>query len=74
MPVDVRLQSIAARKLAGSEHSTLNDADVAFYRREYEQLRAVLEQAHRDSSLPEAPTARAALDDLLIRVRLASGT
>jgi predicted nucleotidyltransferase len=67
------LSELIARKLAGPEHSTLDDADVAFHRREYERLRAALEQAHRDSKLPESPSAGAALDDLLIRVRLAAG-
>jgi uncharacterized protein len=67
------LPELIDRKLAGPEHGTLDAADVEFHHREYERLRAVLEQAHRDSTLPEAPTARAALDDLLIRVRLAAG-
>ena len=68
------LPELIARKLAGPEHCTLDAADVAFHRRESERLRATLEQAHRHSNLLEAPTARAALDDLLIRVRLAAGT
>ena len=46
------LPELIARKLAGPEHGTLDDADVAFHRREYERLRAALEQAHRDSSCP----------------------
>ena len=67
------LPELIDRKLAGPEHGALDAADVEFHHREYERLRDVLEQAHRDSTLPEAPTARAALDNLLIRVRLAAG-
>jgi predicted nucleotidyltransferase len=62
---------LVARKLAGPEQSTLEDADVALYRGEFERLRAELEAAHRASSLPETPAAKAELNDLLIRLRLA---
>ncbi len=57
----------------GPEQSTLDDADFDFYRGEYERLRALLEESSQASALPEAPSARAALDDLLIRLRLNSG-
>jgi hypothetical protein len=36
------------------------------------RLRADLEWARAASSLPDAPTARAALDELLVRIRLAA--
>ena len=65
-----RLSPELARKLAGPEKSALDDADVAFHRREYERLVAELEEAQRASTLPEAPSARPALDDLLVRLRL----
>ena len=64
------VDDLIARKLAGPEKSALDDADVAFHRREYERLRGELEDAHRASRLPEAPTTRRALDDLLVRLRL----
>jgi predicted nucleotidyltransferase len=70
---DARLPHVAdliARKLAGPEQSAVGDADVEFHRTEYERLRAELDAAHRDSKLPEAPTARPALNDLLVRLRL----
>jgi uncharacterized protein len=66
------LPALIARKLAGPEHGVLEDADVLLHQAEYERLRAALEDAHRTSTLPDAPTARAALDDLLIRLRLMS--
>lgn len=64
------IADLVARKLAGPEQSALPDTDIGFYRREYERLRAELEQAHRDSALPELPASRAALNDLLVRIRL----
>jgi predicted nucleotidyltransferase len=64
------LPELIGRKLQGPERSALEDADVDFYRGEYERLRALLEEAYQTSALPEAPSARAALDDLLVRLRL----
>lgn len=64
------LPELIERKLQGPERSTLDDADMDFYRGEYERLRALLEESSQSSILPEAPTTRAALDDLLIRLRL----
>jgi predicted nucleotidyltransferase len=61
---------LIARKLGGGEQSTLRDVDVEFHRGEYQRLRAELEAARDVSALPEAPTARRALDDLLLRLRL----
>ena len=66
------MPELIARKLAGPEQSTLEEADIAFHEREYGRLRAVLEDAHHDSQLPEAPSARPALNDLLVRLRLAA--
>ena len=64
------VDDLIARKLAGPEKSALDDGDVDFHRREYERLRADLEVAHRASSLPDGPTGRPALNDLLVRLRL----
>jgi len=61
---------LVARKLAGPEQSVLRDDDFDFHRREFERLRAELEEAHRASKLPEAPSCRSALNDLLLRLRL----
>jgi len=65
-----QLDNLIAHKLAGPEKSILVDADLAFHRREYERLRAELEAAHQSSTLPQAPSARPALNDLLVRLRL----
>ena len=64
------IQELVARKLAGPEKSGLPDADIAFHEAEYQRLVRELESAHEASALPEAPSARAALDDFLVRVRL----
>ncbi|MDB5324214.1 MAG: hypothetical protein JWN40_5845 [Phycisphaerales bacterium] len=61
---------LIARKLAGGEHSALDDADLEFHRGEYLRLRGALELAQEASNLPEAPSARSALNDLLLRLRL----
>ena len=62
---------LVARKLAGPERSSLADADIAFHESEYQRLRADLQAAHEACKAPELPSAdtRAALDDLLVRVR-----
>jgi predicted nucleotidyltransferase len=64
------VDELIAAKLGGPEKGTLEDADVEIHRREYERLRAVLQAAFEASPLPEGPTARPALDALLVRLRL----
>src|SRR2546425_4874750 len=68
------IADLVGRKLAGPEKSTLEDADIAFHESEYQRLRAELQAAHEASQLPELPSeeTRAALNELLVRVRLAS--
>ena len=64
------IPDLIACKLAGPEKSALPDADVEFHRGEYERLRHRLEEEHQQSQLPDAPSSKAALNDLLLRVRL----
>lgn len=64
------IDELIRRKLAGPERSTLDDEDIDFYRSEYERLTVELESAYRSSPLPEAPSARPALNDLLVRLRM----
>jgi predicted nucleotidyltransferase len=68
------IADLVARKLAGPEQSTLDDADIAFHEKEYQRLRGELQAAHEASQLPELPSdeTRAALNDLLLHVRLAA--
>ncbi len=65
---------LVARKLAGPEKSKLEDADLVFHESEYQRLPVELQAAHEASQLPELPDdeTRAALNNLLLRVRLKS--
>jgi len=58
------------RKLAGPEKALLPEADLAFHEREYQRLVGDLEQAADSTHLPDRATGHAALNDLLVRVRL----
>ena len=64
------IPELISRKLAGAEKSILEDADMAFHDKEYVRLRAELEKASEDSKLPDRPSNKEALNDLLVRVRL----
>ena len=66
------IPDLIQRKLTGAEKSKLTDADLSFHQAEYERLRAALEQAHDASTLPKTASAWAALDALLVRVRLST--
>jgi predicted nucleotidyltransferase len=68
------IPELIERKVGGTEKGRLERADLGFHQREYERLRAELEQAHQESKLPEAPGGMAALHDLLVRVRLGNFT
>src|SRR5262249_50396200 len=63
------LPDLIERKVNGTEKERLEQADLALHQREYERLRAELEQAYQESKLPEAPSGAAALHDLLVRIR-----
>jgi hypothetical protein len=68
------LPDLIARKLGGPEQSVLAERDIAIHEGEYLRLRAELQSAHDASRLPEVPgeATRAALNDLLVRIRLDS--
>lgn len=64
------IPELMQRKILGAERETLSPDEVQKYEAEFLKL---LERLHADAaktSLPEAPTARPALNDLLIRLRL----
>jgi predicted nucleotidyltransferase len=63
------IPELIARKMASHERPALNEPDVEFFRREYDRLIAVLEEAAA-SRLPESASSREALNDLLICCRL----
>ncbi|MCE9582531.1 MAG: nucleotidyltransferase domain-containing protein [Planctomycetes bacterium] len=57
-------------KVEAKERAVLARADLDFHEREHDRLVRELEAASAASSLPDAPSGRAALDDLLVRIRL----
>ncbi len=57
-------------KVTGAEQGTIPAPDAEFHMREYRRLVSELEAAAAVSKLPEAPSGQAALNDLLVRVRL----
>lgn len=63
------LADLVACKVEGNEKTVLNDLDFAFHQSEFERLRGVLEEEAAVSRLPEAPTAKDALNSLLLRIR-----
>jgi len=67
------VSELIARKTSGAEQTVLRGADADFHRGEYLRLSRVLAEAAEASTLPPAPTARAALHDLLLRLRLGRG-
>ncbi|MBW4614182.1 MAG: nucleotidyltransferase domain-containing protein [Desmonostoc vinosum HA7617-LM4] len=67
------IPDLIVQKLTGLEKSVLSDADVSFHHQEYQRLRNQLQAAHEASTLPEAPSAKAALHDLLLRLRIGNG-
>ncbi len=64
------IPNLVQRKLDGAEKEILTDTDWDFHQREYERLTKQLEEARGRSQLPEEPAGKAALNDLLIRLRL----
>lgn len=64
------IDELVDRKRSGPEKGTLQAADLEFHNREHERLTAQLESAYAASKLPEMPSARKELNDLLVRLRL----
>jgi len=67
-----QVPDLIARKLAGPEMGTLDEADLPFHQRERDRLAAMLREAGERSFLPEAPTTAPALNELLLRLRFAT--
>jgi predicted nucleotidyltransferase len=65
------LDDLIARKTAGHERQTIEDADLGFFQAEYLRLREHLTREAERTSLPESATARDALHELLLRLRAA---
>jgi predicted nucleotidyltransferase len=64
------IPELIERKVRGAEKDGLESDESEFYRQEYMSLVARLETEAAQSRLPDEPTCRDALNDLLIRVRM----
>jgi uncharacterized protein len=64
------LPELIAQKQTGKETEALSKIDFDFHEREYQRLCQCLEEASQRSPLPTDPSAKEALHDLLVRVRL----
>jgi len=69
-----QIDDLIRLKTEASEQTELPSKDLGFHLNEADRLRILLQEAHDQSSLPDQPTEHtlAALNDLLIRIRLAS--
>lgn len=65
------LPELIERKVYGKEKITIEDKDINLHQKEYNRLREELETAYQKSGLPEEPNGKEALNDLLIRLRMA---
>jgi len=66
------IRELIDRKIGGMEKGRLETTDLAFHEREYERLVALLRKESETTSLPEMPSGRNALSDLLVRLRTGS--
>ena len=64
------ITDLVAGKIAGAEKAVLKDINLVFHQQEYERLCSKLKEASQISCLPEIPTCKRELNDLLVRVRL----
>ena len=65
------IAELVARKTSGQEHEVLTDSEKDFHHVEFERLRSELENAGNQSNLPNEAGAKADLNDLLLRIRMA---
>jgi uncharacterized protein len=63
------IDELVSRKTQGAEKGLLTEGDAGFYREEYQRLRNELELSSERSTLPESPTCKQELSDLLVRLR-----
>lgn len=67
---DAVIDELIARKRAGAEAMRLDDRELADHASRLDRLEAKLHEAHDASRLPTEPTTAAALEDLVVRLRL----
>ena len=67
------VEDLVARKRAGAEKGALHPGEAVAHTKVFDALEERLQRAFEESSLPETPTSRAALDDYVVRARLELG-
>ncbi len=66
------VDELVDRKRAGRETMRLETGELAAHAVVLDRLERLLDEAHASSTLPEEPTTRAALEDFVLRARLAA--
>lgn len=64
------IDELIAMKISGAEKGELPMTELAKHEAEFNRLKSDLDAAREASTLPEEPTCRAELNDLLIRLRM----
>lgn len=67
------IERLIQRKTTSKEKGGIEQEDLQFHRREYDRLQSLLTSASEKITLPNSPTARPQLNDLLIRLRVRGG-
>ncbi len=63
------VNDLIAQKLSNNEKSLLKQKELDFHNREYQRLQNELELAFKNSSLPDEPSAKPELNNLLVSLR-----
>ncbi len=63
------ISDLITQKLSETEKCLLKQTDLEFHHQEYQRLQNELELAFENSDLPDEPSAKAELNDLLISIR-----
>lgn len=66
------IPELIARKTGGTEKQTLETGELEFYEAQFAEWEAQLKKAGEETHLPAEASARPALNDLLVRLRMAS--
>ena len=64
------LSDLIALKVSGTEKEKIKDINLEFHQQEYERLREKLALSAQNSHLPDLPTVKDALNNLLVKIRL----
>jgi predicted nucleotidyltransferase len=64
------IPELVERKIRGPEKGSLDTRECEFHQTEFTRLTSELERAGEETQLPNEPSSREALNDLLVRVRL----